>query len=268
MNKIEVLIPSWNSGKTLEKCITSILDTIPEPSIILIDNFSTDSTLQIAKKYSATVIQKECNLGEARVYGIETVKGEWFIFVDSDAYLHKDWFTEIMKWKNKFENAGIKLGAVAGENISIYEPCKSYTLANRSKLRYPYNPARFVQVSNALIKTSAAKGFNGRMPVFEDYMLGNYIKEKGYEIYVVKAFADHDYGKTWAEMAKHSRWGGAGMRLYQKKKPSPFKMLASVIYMPVFKSANRKFILYEIFVRWNRFIGYLCYNKYARLKRK
>ena len=52
MEKISILIPTYNSEKYIEKCLNSVISqTYPNIEIIIIDGGSTDKTLDIVKKY-------------------------------------------------------------------------------------------------------------------------------------------------------------------------------------------------------------------------
>ena len=55
---VSVVIPTYNSERTLEKCLKSIVDqTYKNIEIIIVDKFSEDKTVEIAKSYGARIIQ-------------------------------------------------------------------------------------------------------------------------------------------------------------------------------------------------------------------
>lgn len=96
MSKVSVIIPIYNPGKTLNKCIKSMLhQTFNDFELILINDGSTDNSLEICNKYSKIdsrikVINKE-NEGSiaTRRAGVEIAKGEYIMFSDAD-----DWVDE------------------------------------------------------------------------------------------------------------------------------------------------------------------------------
>lgn len=55
MNKIAVLIPCYNEAKTVEKVVHDYKEALPEATIYVYDNNSTDGTADIARKAGATV---------------------------------------------------------------------------------------------------------------------------------------------------------------------------------------------------------------------
>lgn len=94
MYKVSVIIPVFNSESYLEKCVDSILSqTLIDIEVILIDDGSTDDSLQIikqyVKKYSNVKYKSKKNEGQAiaRNLGIEMATGEFICFVDSDDYI-------------------------------------------------------------------------------------------------------------------------------------------------------------------------------------
>ena len=88
---ISVIVPMYNSEKYLQTCISSILNqTFTDFELILVDDCSTDRTLEIAKSFSDSrikILQTEKNSGNpglARNVGIDAARGEFVYFVDSD----------------------------------------------------------------------------------------------------------------------------------------------------------------------------------------
>lgn len=101
MPKISVIIPVYNTEKYLDKCIQSILNqTFGDFEIIAIDDGSTDSSLEILKKYEKDqrfiIIHKE-NEGQAvaRNIGIKKATGKYITFVDSDDYIDKNMLEDL-----------------------------------------------------------------------------------------------------------------------------------------------------------------------------
>jgi glycosyltransferase involved in cell wall biosynthesis len=92
---IDVVILTKNSEKTLEQCLLSISKSVPANKLIAIDGYSTDKTVDILKKYDATIIQTHGTRGFARQIGINMVTTDWFAFVDSDVVLCDNWFEKM-----------------------------------------------------------------------------------------------------------------------------------------------------------------------------
>lgn len=91
---ISVIVPVRNGEKTLRKCVDSILcSTVTDMEIILVENGSTDRTLEICQEYSnghqnvRTIVADVTGLSHSRNLGMDAAKGEWITFVDADDYI-------------------------------------------------------------------------------------------------------------------------------------------------------------------------------------
>lgn len=103
--KYSVIIPVYNSEKTIKRCIESItLQNRPDVEIIIINDGSTDETESICKalqtKYNNLIYLYKENSGvsSARNSGLSVAKGEFVMFVDSDDYVDNKCFDTIDKY--------------------------------------------------------------------------------------------------------------------------------------------------------------------------
>ncbi|MGN0207112.1 MAG: glycosyltransferase family 2 protein [Muribaculaceae bacterium] len=91
---ISVVIPAYNSAKTLPKCIASVLGQTykGEVEIIVIDDASTDETSQVAADTRVRYYRNPSNKGVffGRLEGIRQARGERIMFIDSDDWLPAD----------------------------------------------------------------------------------------------------------------------------------------------------------------------------------
>lgn len=96
---ISIIIPIFNlEYKNLRRCIESVLgQTFKDFELILIDDGSTDNSLNICKEYASldkriSLIHKENGgVSSARNLGIEYSKGEYIAFIDGDDYIDCDY---------------------------------------------------------------------------------------------------------------------------------------------------------------------------------
>lgn len=93
---VSVIVPIYNVEDYLPKCIDSIIcQTYKNIEIILVDDGSPDSCGQICENYKKKdsrikVIHKENGgLSDARNAGICHAKGSYYVFIDSDDYIHE-----------------------------------------------------------------------------------------------------------------------------------------------------------------------------------
>lgn len=85
---VSVIIPTYNREKTICRAIDSVLNqSYKNLEIIIIDDGSTDNTLEKLKKYGSSIrVLNQCHKGAnaARNKGIKEAKGEYIAFLDSD----------------------------------------------------------------------------------------------------------------------------------------------------------------------------------------
>lgn len=94
---ISIIIPVYNPGRHLTKCLESISkQTYKNLEIILIDDGSTDGSSRILDEYANAdervicVHQPNGGVSKARNQGLKIAKGEYIHFPDSDDYLDLD----------------------------------------------------------------------------------------------------------------------------------------------------------------------------------
>jgi glycosyltransferase involved in cell wall biosynthesis len=100
MHTISVIVPIFNAGAYLAKCIDSLIhQPYTALQIILVNDGSTDDCLSIAEHYAAQdsriEVYSQSNKGQsaARNLGLQYAIGEWISFVDADDYINPDFYT-------------------------------------------------------------------------------------------------------------------------------------------------------------------------------
>lgn len=92
---VTIVIPVYNEEKYFSSCLDSIFKLdYPKNKleIIVVDNGSTDSTLDIAKRYDVSIfILAEGKVGAVRNYGVVKALGGVVVFLDSDCVVFTDW---------------------------------------------------------------------------------------------------------------------------------------------------------------------------------
>lgn len=104
-----IIIPTFNSAKTVQKCIESVIyQTFTNFEVLIIDGVSSDNTLQIASDFSDSRIkilsEPDKGIYDAMNKGIKLAIGGWLYFLGSDDSLYDenvlaDVTTEIHKHK-------------------------------------------------------------------------------------------------------------------------------------------------------------------------
>ena len=98
MSKISIIIPMYNAKEYIARCLESVINqSFNNIEIIIVNDGSTDKSLEICRKYAEVderivILNKENNgVSVARNQGMNVATGEYIMFVDSD-----DWIDESM----------------------------------------------------------------------------------------------------------------------------------------------------------------------------
>jgi glycosyltransferase involved in cell wall biosynthesis len=90
MNRISVVMIAKNEEAVLGRCLESVKDA---DEIIICDTGSTDSTIEVARRYTDKVFSDytwEDHFAKARNHAKEKATGDWILFTDADCWLKPD----------------------------------------------------------------------------------------------------------------------------------------------------------------------------------
>lgn len=96
--KISIVVPVYNAEKTLDRCVKALqAQTHPNIEIILVNDGSRDSSLEICRRYAAedarvrVVDKPNGGVSSARNAGLDAAEGDFVMFCDSDDWAEPDW---------------------------------------------------------------------------------------------------------------------------------------------------------------------------------
>ena len=123
--KISIIISTKNEEKNIENCLRSIkLQTISPIEIIVVDNYSEDKTLNIAKKFTSKVYRKGPERSSQRNFGAVKATGDYVLFVDADMVLTPNVVMDCIK---KISNSRLKCIVIPEKSFgkSFWAKCKA-----------------------------------------------------------------------------------------------------------------------------------------------
>lgn len=101
---LSVIVPVYNVEPYLRRCLDSILDqTYVVDEIICVDDGSTDNSLSILKEYAAkydrikVLSKSNGGLVSTRKAGLKNALGKYISYVDSDDWIEKNMYEEMLK---------------------------------------------------------------------------------------------------------------------------------------------------------------------------
>src|SRR3989338_3820250 len=110
---ISVIVLNWNGKRYLEKCLSALHNqTYPNVEMILIDNGSSDGSVEFAREhYSNSIHLITCskNIGFAagNNLGIRASKGEYIATLNNDTEADPYWLEELIKGMKVDERIGM-----------------------------------------------------------------------------------------------------------------------------------------------------------------
>ena len=182
MDSIDVAILTMNSGRMLRECINSVYKNVPVKNLFIIDGHSTDSTAEIVKEFqekhgNVTFIQEKGTRGTARQKAIQLIKSDWFMFVDSDVLLSRNWFAEAQKLIKDDVGAvwGIEIWSVLRESKKLLWFFERVTMKIFEKRGGTHD---------TLIRRRTVEDIKipYKLHTYEDGYIKDWIEKKGYKV--------------------------------------------------------------------------------------
>ena len=175
---VSVIIPTFNSEKTLEKCLRRIKkQKYRNIEIIVVDNFSTDKTIKIAKRLKVKFFLKGNERSAQVNYGVEMSRGKYIYRIDSDHLVDLDVIEKAVEACDKYSYDAIVTRNIVDSNISFWAKVR---LLEKNCL---YEDE--MKIAARFIKKSVFKkigGFDENLVAAEDYDLHNRLLKGKYKI--------------------------------------------------------------------------------------
>jgi glycosyltransferase involved in cell wall biosynthesis len=201
---VSVIVPTKNSARTLEVCLQSIADqTYKNIEIIVVDNFSTDSTQEITKKFTKHYYQKGPERSAQVNYGVTKAKGEYVYKIDSDFVLEPTVVEECIAKVNEGFDAVVVHNS-PDVRISWVARIRKFEV-DMYKYNLDHSSARFIKKS----VYEKLGGFDSSVTAGEDYDFQNKLNRAGIETGFVNAEALHlgEPKSMWKHLMKYYMYG-------------------------------------------------------------
>ena len=135
--KVSIIVPVYNAEDYIKKCISSICtQSVSELQIILVDDGSTDNSLEICRQLQKNDTrievfhQENQGASAARNRGMQLANAEWVMFVDSDDWLEKDGLQQLYELAQKYQVDFVRYRAFRTEwpGMERDVPCRVETV--------------------------------------------------------------------------------------------------------------------------------------------
>ncbi|HVP16457.1 MAG TPA: glycosyltransferase [candidate division Zixibacteria bacterium] len=221
---VSIIIPTKNSADTIDKCLASVrMQSYGKIEIILVDNYSRDETLNIAKKYGTKVYLAGPERSAQVNFGVSRALGKYVYRVDSDFVLEPSVVHEAVQSCEKFG-----YDAIVIHNTS--DPTISFWAKVRKMERDSYRNDK-INVAARFWKKEVFEsigGFDVNLIAGDDYDLHNRLLKGGYKIGWIKAQETHiGEPRNMAEIfRKHYFYGQNLGRFIEKNQERALRQLS------------------------------------------
>jgi glycosyltransferase involved in cell wall biosynthesis len=187
-----IIVPLYNKAPYITKAINSVINqTIPDFELIIVNDGSTDKSLQLAREINDDRIriinQENHGVSVARNNGVQKASFDYIAFLDADDWWESNYLAEMHKLIAKYPDAGIwaakyfkvKYGGKTEANIGVekefYDGCINYFKVYAKTMWMPITSSSFIIRKHIFEQFG---GFNPNLKLGEDFHLWSRIALK------------------------------------------------------------------------------------------
>jgi len=235
--KITVGIPCYNGSLYIGPTIESVLkQTRPADEILVVDDGSTDNSVQLVSCYPVKLLQHNVNKGlaAARNTILEAAMGDVIVFIDADAMADPNLLSVLLEGYGDE-----RVGGVGGQGIEA----KVYSLADRWRKRHAsqshgerFKEVEFLYGLCMSFRTQVLRNVRGFNPAFrtngEDIDVSLRVRKAGYCLrYLPDAKVYHQRTDNVLTLKRTmAAWYKAAYRAKEINNAEPWKLFAGTLY--------------------------------------
>ena len=97
---VAVVVPTWNCGEWLERCVNSLLNQTVRADIVVVDDASSDNTSAVLSRFqdaiSVVTHARQSGANSARNTGLRAIASDLVVFADADNEYSPDWIEKLL----------------------------------------------------------------------------------------------------------------------------------------------------------------------------
>jgi GT2 family glycosyltransferase len=175
--KVFVIIVTYNGARWIDRNIPSLLDSAYPVSIIVVDNKSTDNTVELLQKYpQVDVIHAGANLGFGKANNIGMQKAlalgaDYLFLLNQDAWVFKNTISSLVTKMELRPKFGIMSPQhLSGDGVTLDQSFKTYSERRTSEIAIDkISIVPFVNAAAWMISKACAERVGGFEPLFGHY---------------------------------------------------------------------------------------------------
>lgn len=176
--KASVIIATLNEQENIERLLTSLKNQTEKGfETIIVDNFSKDKTIQIAKQFNCKIVTYGNERSKQRNYGANIAKSNWLIFLDADMQTSPEFIHNCFNFLEKQAKKTI---------VAIKEKSKGKNFWSKSLAleKNCYQDLSPLTASRIFTKSDFLKlgGYNPKMYAAEDWDITQRFLKKNFKL--------------------------------------------------------------------------------------
>ena len=244
--KVSIIIPTYNEEKVISDCLDSLSQqTYKDVEIIIVDDGSTDRTLEVLSKFSifnfqfSILKQKHLGPGMARNLGAKKAKGEILVFVDADMTFDSRFIEKLIQpiLNDKVIGTFSKEEYVLNKD-NVWSRCWNINKRLPADKMHPKNYPDTQRVFRAILKKEFEKS-GGFKPIgyIDDYTISENLGIQA--IVAPGAIFYHRNPESLSEVFNQARWIGKSEYKRRKiKNENLMRLIALIRYSLPFSAIN------------------------------
>ncbi|MDP3940675.1 MAG: glycosyltransferase [bacterium] len=239
----------------MEKLLTSIKDqSYTEIEIIAVDNFSSDRTYPLLKKYTRNVFRHGPERSAQRNFGADKAKGKYLLIPDSDMILTKDVIRGCVAAAEN--NARVKAVVIPEKSFGtgFWAACKTLE-------RKCYENDQSIEAARFFERKTfhSIGGYDEKITGPEDWDLPQRIRSKGFVIGRIKEYILHDEGNLRLfTVVRKKYYYGLKLDAYLRKHPFRNNLSQTIYFLRPAFYRNWSLLLSHPFTTSGMFIMLFC----------
>ncbi len=239
---VSVIIPTKNEEKNIVRCLKSVKkQKYPgRIEIIVIDNFSADQTVKLAKKYTMKVFLKGPERSTQRNFGAQKAKGKYLLFIDADMEIKPNTISSCLSFYQPPITLPV-LTAVRQDNhqppiLALKEHSVGHTFWSKALAleRNCYHDATWLLGARFFPKKDFLKigGYDPKLIAAEDWDLTLRFAKAGYstQISLISLITHHESKDSLSKLLQKELYYIKDIKHYQKKHPKAFFYQSNISY--------------------------------------
>lgn len=219
MESVDVIMLTLNSlTPILPKVVDSLYANVPVRRLIVVDNGSTDGTLEFLRNCPnvSVVDNRGGTRATSRQKGIDLVESEWFMFLDSDIVLCEGWYSKASS--HVTPRVGAVFGATIPMDRHVFNAVNAIAKLKRTSVAALQASQKRYLTGDTLLRKKAVEGIHipPDLQTLEDEYIGRYLVSRGYQFLRVSDAYCHHYIRQ-PKYLKEAVYAGYMMRKYQLK---------------------------------------------------